>query len=131
MVNSQEKPHNYPLYSVHFDHDSFILYNDGDFEEQITQLEDDALDPKDDKAIVEIRNPMIEESEELPADFWSMDFDGAVSKEGTGVGVWMHNHRSKYSENHSYKLNFQCTNNIVEYKALMLDLKLLKKVGAK
>ena len=45
-------------------------------------------------------------SEELPAEFWSMDFDGAVSKEGAGERVWLHNHRSKYSKNHSYKLNF-------------------------
>jgi ribonuclease HI len=74
---------------------------------------------------------MIEENEELPADFWSMDFDGAVSKEGAGARVWLYNHRSKYFENHSYKLNFQCTNNIAEYEALMLGLKLLKKVGAK
>jgi ribonuclease HI len=70
-------------------------------------------------------------TEELPADFWSMDFDGAVSKEGAGAGVWLHNHRNRYSENHSYKLNFQCTNNIAEYEALMLGLKLLKRVGAK
>jgi ribonuclease HI len=60
-----------------------------------------------------------------------MDFDGFLSKEGAGVGVWLHNHRNRYSENHSYKLNFQCTNNVVEYEALMLGLKLLKKVGAK
>ena len=26
-------------------------------------------------------------TEELPTDFWSMDFDGAVSKEGAGAGV--------------------------------------------
>ena len=70
-------------------------------------------------------------TEELPDDFWSMDFDGAVSKEGAGAGVWLHNHRNRYSENHSYKLNFQCTNNIAEYEALMLGLKLLKRVGAK
>ena len=70
-------------------------------------------------------------SEELPVDFWSMDFDGAVRKEGVGAGVWFHNHKSRYLENHSYKLNFQCTNNIAEYEALMLGLKLLKKVGAK
>jgi ribonuclease HI len=60
-----------------------------------------------------------------------MDFDGVVSKQGAGVGFWMHNHRSRYSENHSYKLNFQCTNNIAEYEALMLGLKLLKRFGAK
>ena len=42
-------------------------------------------------------------TEELPADFLSMDFDGAVSKEGARAEVWLHNHRNKYSENHSYK----------------------------
>jgi hypothetical protein len=131
MVSSQEKSHNYPLYSAHSDLDSFILYNDGDVEEQNTQLEDDTFYSKDDKAIVEVRNPMIEESEEFPADLWRMDFDGAVSKEGDGARFWLHNHRSKYSENHFYKLNFQCTNNVAEYEALMLGLKLLKKVGAK
>ena len=41
MVSSQEKPHNYPLYSAHSDLDSFILYNDGDMEEQDTQLMED------------------------------------------------------------------------------------------
>jgi hypothetical protein len=41
MVSSQEKLHNYPLYSTHSNLDSFILYNDGDTEEQITQLEED------------------------------------------------------------------------------------------
>jgi hypothetical protein len=60
-----------------------------------------------------------------------MDFDGAVRKEGVGFEVWIHNHKSRYSESHSYKLNFHCTNNITEYEALMLGLKLLKKHGAK
>jgi hypothetical protein len=68
-VSSQENPHNYPLYFTHSDLDSFILYNDGDIEEQITQLEDDAPDPKDDTMIAEVRNPMVEENKELPTDF--------------------------------------------------------------
>jgi hypothetical protein len=131
MVSIQENPHNYPLYFAHSNLDSFILYNDGDLEEQIAQLEDDAPNPKDAKAAVEVKNPMVEENEEFPVDFWSMDFDVVVSKEGVGAGVWMHNQRSKYSENHSYKWNFQCNNNISEYEALMLVLKLLNKVGAK
>jgi ribonuclease HI len=94
-------------------------------------LEDDAPDITEDKEITEVKNVVTVESDELPTDFWSMDFDGAVSKEGVGAGVWLHNHKSRYSESHSYKLNFQCTNNIAEYEALMLGLKLLKKVGAK
>jgi ribonuclease HI len=128
MVSNQEKPHNYPLYSAHSDMDSFILYNADDLEGKIAQLEDDTPDPKEDKEIIEARNA---ETMELPTDFWSMDFDGAVSKEGAGAGVWLHNHISRYSKSHSYKLNFQCTNNIDEYKALVLNLKLLKKVGSK
>jgi hypothetical protein len=131
MVSSQENPHNYPLYSAHSDLDSFILYNDGDLEEKITQLEDDTPDPKEDKAITQVRNIATMESEELPADFWSMDFYGVVRKDGAGARVWLHNHKSRYSESHSYKLNFQLTNNIAEYEALMLSPKLLKKVGAK
>lgn len=30
MLSSQERPDNYPLYSVHTNLDSFILYNDND-----------------------------------------------------------------------------------------------------
>jgi hypothetical protein len=130
-VSSQEKPHNYPLYSAHSDLDSFILYNDGDTGEKITQMGEDTFGPDEGQEIIEVERKKNVITEELPTDFWSMDFDGAVSKEGVGAGVWLHNHRSRYSENHSYKLNFQCTNNIAEYEALMLGLKLLKRVGAK
>jgi hypothetical protein len=131
MISSQEKPHNYPLYSAHSDLDSFILYNDGDTGEKNTQLGEDTsgMDEGQELIEVEIKKNVI--TEDLPTYFWSMDFDGAVSKEGAGAGVWLHNHRTRYSENHSYKLNFQCTNNIAEYEALMLALKLLKRVGAK
>ena len=122
MVSSQEKPHNYPLYSAHSDLDSFILYNDGDTGEQDTQLGEDASSPDEGQVIIEVERMKNMIIEELPADIWSMDFDGAVSKEGAGAGVWLHNHRNRYSENHSYKLNFQCTNNIAEYEALMLGL---------
>jgi ribonuclease HI len=131
MVSSQEKPHNYPLYSAHSDLDSFILYNDGDTEEQDTQLMEDVSSQDEGPEIGEVAKMKNVITEEFPSNFWSMDFDGAVSKEGAGARVWLHNHRKRYSENHSYKLNFQCTNNVAEYEALMLGLKLLKKVGAK
>jgi ribonuclease HI len=131
MVSSQEKPHNYPLYSAHSELDSFILYNDGNTEEQGTQLIEGVKSQDESLESDEVEKTEDETAEEFPADFWSMDFDGAVSKEGAGAGVWLHNHRKRYSENHSYKLNFHCTNNVAEYEALMLGLKLLKKVGAK
>jgi hypothetical protein len=131
MANSQENPHSYPLYSAHSDLNSFILYNDGDTREKIVELEEDTLDLKEGQEIAEAERKKNVISEELPVDFWSMDFDGAISKEGVGAGVWLQNNKSGYLKNHSYKLNFQWTNNIVEYEALMPGLELLKKVGAK
>jgi ribonuclease HI len=62
---------------------------------------------------------------------WSLDFDGVVSKEGSGAGVWVSNSKTNQSEGHSYKLKFQCTNNIVEYEPIILGLRLLRKLGAK
>ena len=43
----------------------------------------------------------------------------------------MHNTKNNHAKGHSYKLKFQCTNNITEYEALLLGLQLLKKLGAK
>lgn len=41
MVSSQDKPHNYPLYSIHSGLDSFILYNDEGIDAQVTQADKD------------------------------------------------------------------------------------------
>ena len=60
-----------------------------------------------------------------------MTFHGACSKEGSGAGIWLSNLDNNHCESNSYKLNFQCTNNIAEYEALMLGLQLLKKLSAK
>jgi hypothetical protein len=97
MVNSQEKLHNYPLYSAHFDLDSFILYNDGDTKEQDTQLMEDTSSQDEGQEIIEVEKMKNMITEELPVDFWSMDCDGAMSKEGEGAGVWLHNHINGYS----------------------------------
>jgi ribonuclease HI len=61
---------------------------------------------------------------------WSMSFDGAVSKEGAGDGVWINPTRLA-TNLCSYNLAFDCTNNIAEYEALVLGLKALKEMGAK
>jgi hypothetical protein len=106
MVSSQEKPHNYTLYYVHSNLDSFILYNDGDLENKIAQLEDDASGLEESKEIPKESRTSTTKTDEPAGPLWSMDFDGAVSKERVGVGVWVHNHKARYSEIHSYKLNF-------------------------
>ena len=52
-------------------------------------------------------------------------FDGSISKEGVGAGVWI---ISPYREFmvYSFKLTFECTSNVVEYEVLNLDLNALK-----
>lgn len=45
--------------------------------------------------------------------------------------MWIYNLENNYSEDHAYKLNLKCTNNILEHEALMLGLKLVRKLEAK
>ena len=45
--------------------------------------------------------------------------------------MWLRDIESDYAESHAFNMNFKCTNNIVEYEALILGLNLLKKLGAR
>jgi ribonuclease HI len=63
-------------------------------------------------------------------EIWNMSFDGAVSKEGAGADVWISPPKVG-TKLCSYKLAFDCTNNMAEYEALILGLKVLKELGAK
>ena len=47
LVSSPEKPENSPLYSVHIDLDSFILYNDQSSKESRSDNEDTNVEPMD------------------------------------------------------------------------------------
>ena len=66
-----------------------------------------------------------------------MDFDGAVGKDGAGIGIWIRSpvfQPEKVPSNVrvcAYKLAFDCYNNEAEYKALILGLQILKKLKAK
>jgi len=59
-----------------------------------------------------------------------MIFYGAVSNEGAGVGVWIIP-PDVGTNIFSNKFAFECKNNMVEYEALILGLKVLKELGAK
>ena len=61
---------------------------------------------------------------------WNMSFDGAISKEGVGASVWISPPKVG-TKLFSYKLTFDCRNNMVEYEALILGLRTLKELGAK
>ena len=56
-----------------------------------------------------------------------MYFDGSISEEGDGAGVWIIS-LDKYFKIYYFKLTFECTNNVVEYEALLLGLNALKEL---
>ena len=90
MVSSQEKPHNYPLYSVHFDLDSFILYNDENINEQVVGEEEyHKREQSDQMEIVQHKYKT--------EPFWNMSFDGSCVIFGSGVGVWVWNTENNYT----------------------------------
>ena len=59
-----------------------------------------------------------------------MHFDGAVSKEGAGASICITGPEFEY-RSFSYKLYFDCTNNVAEYEALILGLKMIKELKIK
>jgi ribonuclease HI len=68
---------------------------------------------------------------ELTEEKWcNMHFDGAVSKEGEGAGVSVARPSFEYNS-FSFKLYFECTNNVAECKALILGIKMIKKLEIK
>lgn len=61
---------------------------------------------------------------------WKMFFDGASSKEGSGAGV-VFVFPKKNTFRYSFTLKFSYTNNIAEYEALLLGLKVATHHGIK
>ena len=59
-----------------------------------------------------------------------MYFDGSIRKEGVGAGKWII-YPNRDSKVYSFKLTFECTNNVAEYEALLLGLNSLKELKAK
>jgi ribonuclease HI len=61
---------------------------------------------------------------------WKMFFDGASSREGAGAGVVFVS-PAQETISLSYKLEFEATNNVAEYEALVLGLRAAKDMGIK
>ena len=134
MVSNIDRPNNTPVYSIHSDLDSFILYNENDISEQVDNNEGQLSLPEQPNQLSNQENdtqnsssPEVQNSDKYEIDtLWHMSFDGSYGKVGLGAGVWIH----KKNEGHSYRLDFQCTNNITEYEALLIGLHLLKDLKA-
>jgi ribonuclease HI len=58
---------------------------------------------------------------DLDNDLWHMHFDGSCSSEGNGAGITLVSPIGKI-HNLSYRLEFACSNNVVDFKALLLGI---------
>ena len=56
-----------------------------------------------------------------------MYFDGSISKEGAGSSIWIIS-PNRDSKVYSFKLTFECKNNVANYGALLLGLNALKEL---
>jgi len=66
----------------------------------------------------------MKEARENPLDTtWLLRVDGSSSNQGSGVGILLTSPTSKVLEQ-SFRLNFEATNNVAEYEALVAGLKL-------
>ena len=59
-----------------------------------------------------------------------MYFDGSMAKIGVGDSVYIISPIRDFKAL-SYKLTFECTNNVAEYEALLLGMNALKYLGKK
>ena len=58
-----------------------------------------------------------------------MYFNGSIEKVGAGAGVYIISPIRDFKAL-SYNFTFECTNNVVEYEALLLGIHALKDLGA-
>ena len=122
MINSEDNQENNRIYVVDTNLGSVIFYNNTCFEE----VEHEVL--------IKQESEQIEEETEKEEESWqNIHFDGDLSVKGVGVGIWLSSPKGikDYPSLFSCKLYFDCTNNVVEYEALILGLDILKRMQAK
>jgi hypothetical protein len=113
IVSDETNPTNHPIFVLDTDLGSSLLH-----------LADTPKSP------LEIRKHLISYHEIPPptTSVWNIFFNGASSSEGAGVGVVFVS-PCQETISLSYKLEFEATNNVVEYEALVLGLRDAKEIG--
>ena len=128
MISNKENPKNLPIYFVDTNMGSSMLFNEAGPQKDEPKPTDSGSNESDYQSAQTYSNGGLDDvpSREEPNDgWWHMSFDGAASKKGVGVGIWI---RPPIGEPKllSYKLDFKCTNNVAKYEALILGLRALK-----
>ena len=122
VVSSQAHPDIHHVYTIDTNLGSSIFFND-----EIPCNSKIVRPQKDEAGADELK---VEEESQKDEGLWKMYFDGSVSKAGASVGVYIIS-PTKEAKGHSYKLIFECFNNVAEYEALLLGLRALKYASAK
>jgi len=79
--------------------DSFTLCNNECVENEVSHLEVEISN-------IEVINLDTKEKDVEGEALWNMDFDGSVSKDGVGEGVFIVNLSTNMEKGHGYKLHF-------------------------
>jgi ribonuclease HI len=114
IVNDEVDPTNHPIFSLDTDLGSSLL--------QLTDTPKPLLRSRKSSNLGEDSPPI--------TSMWKMFFDGASSREGVGAGVVFVS-PCQETISLSYKLEFETTNNVPEYEALVLGLRAAKDMGIK
>jgi ribonuclease HI len=115
IVSDEANPTNHPIFALDTDLGSSLL--------QITETPEAPLQIR--------KQPILDQEIPPPStSVWKMFFDGASSSVGAGAGVVF---ISPCQETIplSYKLEFEITNNVAEYEALVLGMRAAKEMGIK
>ena len=125
MISSPKYPENHPIYSVETDLGSAIFCN-STFDEQhdCEAILEKGKEQKQEKQV------FLDEVELIEEKWCTIRFDGAISKEGARASISITSPEFEY-KSVSYKLYFECPNNIDEYEALILGIKMIKKIEIK
>ena len=108
MINNKECPENHPIYVVDTEMGSTIFFNSFEPPKSPFVMMKEKGDNREIKEEPEI-------SIEQRAQWFTMHYDRACSKEGVGVGITIFAPYFIERTIFSYKFYFNCTNNIAKY----------------
>jgi ribonuclease HI len=113
IISDEANPTNHPIFALDTDLGSSLL--------QLTHAPEPPLKLRKQPTTPHEFSPPI-------SPVWKMFFDGASSREGAGAGVFFVS-PAQETMSLSYKLEFEATNNVAEYEALVLGLRAAKEMG--
>ena len=113
IISDEVKPTNHPIFALDIDLGSSVLQLTHALEPPLELRKQPTISPKFPPSITPV---------------WKMFFDGASSREGVGAGVVFVSLAQEIISL-SYKLEFEATNNVAEYEALVLGLRVAREMG--